>query len=78
MTERPAPLTVFLVDDDASVRDSVSLLLGLHGHAVSVFASAEDFLARFSGIARHVLGVSPPGDSLPRGHATPQVPFFSL
>lgn len=45
MTERPAPLTVFLVDDDASVRDSVSLLLGLHGHAVSVFASAEDFLA---------------------------------
>ncbi|MFO1282343.1 MAG: response regulator [Burkholderiales bacterium] len=37
-------LTVFVVDDDADVRDSLSLLLGLHGYRTSVFASAEDFL----------------------------------
>lgn len=39
--------TVFLVDDDASVRDALSLLLSLHGHATATFASAEDFLAAF-------------------------------
>jgi len=37
--------TVFIVDDDASVRDALSLLLSLHGHATATFASAEDFLA---------------------------------
>jgi FixJ family two-component response regulator len=37
--------TVFIVDDDASVRDSLSLLLSLRGHATATFASAEDFLA---------------------------------
>ncbi|MBN8477518.1 MAG: response regulator transcription factor [Burkholderiales bacterium] len=37
-------LTVFIVDDDADVRDSLSLLLGLHGYRTSVYASAEDFL----------------------------------
>lgn len=36
--------TVFIVDDDASVRDSLSLMLSLHGHATATFASAEDFL----------------------------------
>jgi FixJ family two-component response regulator len=36
---------VFIVDDDASVRDALSLLLSLHGHATATFASAEDFLA---------------------------------
>ena len=36
--------TVFIVDDDASVRDSLSLLLSLHGHPTAVFASAEAFL----------------------------------
>lgn len=39
--------TIFLVDDDASVRDALSLLLSLHGHATATFASAEDFLAAF-------------------------------
>lgn len=38
------PLTVFLVDDDASVRDSAALLLSLRGYRTAVFASAEDFL----------------------------------
>ena len=36
---------VFIVDDDASIRDALSLLLSLKGFAVSTFASAEDFLA---------------------------------
>ena len=45
MTEPAAALTVFVVDDDASVRDSLALLLSLSGHATAVFASAEDFLA---------------------------------
>lgn len=39
--------TVFIVDDDASVRDALALLLSLKGHACSTFASAEDFLAAF-------------------------------
>jgi FixJ family two-component response regulator len=37
--------TVFVVDDDTSVRDSLSLLLSLRGYATATFASAEDFLA---------------------------------
>jgi FixJ family two-component response regulator len=37
--------TVFVVDDDPSVRDALSLLLSLHGYATATFASAEDFLA---------------------------------
>ncbi|BCB27429.1 DNA-binding response regulator [Sulfurimicrobium lacus] len=37
--------TIFIVDDDASVRDSLSLLLGLKGYATRSFASAEDFLS---------------------------------
>ena len=37
--------TVFIVDDDASVRDALSLLLSLRGYTTATFASAEDFLA---------------------------------
>ena len=37
--------TVFIVDDDASVRDALSLMLSLRGYATATFASAEDFLA---------------------------------
>lgn len=36
--------TIFIIDDDASVRDALMLLLSLRGHACAVFASAEDFL----------------------------------
>jgi RNA polymerase sigma factor (sigma-70 family) len=39
--------TVFVVDDDASIRDALSLLISLKGLRASVFASAEDFLAVF-------------------------------
>jgi len=41
----PLEPTVYLVDDDAAVRDSLSLLLGLHGYQTQTFAAAEDFLA---------------------------------
>jgi FixJ family two-component response regulator len=37
-------LTVFIVDDDAAVRDSLSLLLSVRGFRTAVFAGAEDFL----------------------------------
>ena len=37
--------TVFVVDDDASIRDALSLLISLKGLRTSVFGSAEDFLA---------------------------------
>lgn len=36
--------TVFIVDDDAAVRDSLALLLSLRGHPTAMFACAEDFL----------------------------------
>ena len=40
--------TVFLVDDDASIRDALSLLISLKGLRASVFSSAEDFLAVYN------------------------------
>lgn len=43
----PDPLhrrTVFIVDDDPAVRDSLSLLLSLRGYPTAVFGRAEDFL----------------------------------
>jgi RNA polymerase sigma factor (sigma-70 family) len=42
---RSERLTVFVIDDDASVRDSIALMLGLEGYVTSVFADAEAFLA---------------------------------
>ncbi len=41
---RPGDLTVFVVDDDASVRDSLALMLGLAGYRTALFADAEAFL----------------------------------
>ena len=41
MTPRPE---VTIVDDDAGVRDSLALLLGLHGYAVRAYASGEALL----------------------------------
>ena len=38
-------LTVYIIDDDAAVRDSLALMLGLDGFRTSVFADAEAFLA---------------------------------
>jgi FixJ family two-component response regulator len=39
--------TVFVVEDDASVRDSLSLLISLKGLRTQVFASAEHFLETY-------------------------------
>lgn len=40
-----AGTTIFVVDDDPAVRDSLSLLLEQEGYTVETFASAERFLA---------------------------------
>ena len=42
--ERP---TVYIVDDDAGVRNSLALLLELHGYQTRAFGSAEAFLEGF-------------------------------
>jgi two-component system, LuxR family, response regulator FixJ len=39
--------TVFLIDDDASVRDALGLLLSLNGIRTQLFASAESFLETY-------------------------------
>jgi FixJ family two-component response regulator len=55
--------TVFVIDDDPSVRKSLSRLLRSVGHAVETFSSAEEFLARehFDGIGCMILDVQMPG-----------------
>ncbi len=40
---------MFVVDDDASVRDSLSLLLATAGHRVECFETASAFLERYRG-----------------------------
>jgi RNA polymerase sigma factor (sigma-70 family) len=40
--------TVFIVDDDPSVRDALGLLLSVKGYRTAVFASGESFLAAWS------------------------------
>lgn len=42
-------LTVYIVDDDAAVRDSLAMMLGLAGYRVALFADAETFLDARSG-----------------------------
>lgn len=42
---RSESLTVFIIDDDAAVRDSIALMLGLAGYRTAVFADAEAFLS---------------------------------
>lgn len=39
--------TVYIVDDDPSMRDSLALLLGLKGFRTQIFANAEDVLAAY-------------------------------
>jgi RNA polymerase sigma factor (sigma-70 family) len=42
-----ASLVVYVVDDDASIRDSLGLMLGLGGYSTRLFADAESLLAAF-------------------------------
>jgi RNA polymerase sigma factor (sigma-70 family) len=44
--------TVFIVDDDFAIRDSLALLLGLRGFATRCFADGEEFLAAVDAGAR--------------------------
>ena len=39
--------TIYIVDDDASMRDSLSLMLGLLGYRTACFDGAETFLAAY-------------------------------
>lgn len=39
--------TVFIVDDDSAIRDSLTLMLEQAGYSVELFESAEDFLAKY-------------------------------
>lgn len=55
--------TVFVVDDDVSVRESLELLIGFEGWRPETFASAQEFLARPRTLTPSclVLDVSLPG-----------------
>ncbi len=64
MSVRPAaPTVVYLVDDDASVRKSLSRLISEAGYKVQAYASAREFLARepAQGPSCVVLDVRMPG-----------------
>lgn len=56
-----SPATVFVVDDDLSVRESLDTLLRYSGWLVETFASARDFLSRTRVLAPSclILDVSP-------------------
>ena len=42
-----ARLTVYLVEDDAAIRDAISLALSLRGYQIAQFSSAEGFFDAF-------------------------------
>jgi FixJ family two-component response regulator len=42
--KHPKGYTVFIVEDDPSVRDALGLLLGLKGYSIAMFGDAEGFL----------------------------------
>lgn len=45
----PKGYAVFIVEDDASVRDALGLLLGLRGYTVAMYGDAESFLGALKG-----------------------------
>ncbi len=47
LEQLPFPLTVYLVDDDPTIRDALSLSLSLGGYQIAQFANAEDFLTAY-------------------------------
>ncbi|MFA7271049.1 MAG: sigma-70 family RNA polymerase sigma factor [Sterolibacterium sp.] len=44
---QPSGFTIFIIEDDQSVRDALGLMLGLGGHPVTLFADAESFLEAY-------------------------------
>jgi len=57
--------TVFVIDDDPSVRKAVARLLRSAGHQAETFVSAEEFLSRphYDGLGCLILDVKMPGQS---------------
>ena len=47
MSDTQIPSTIYIVDDDEAVRDSLRWLLEANGYAVRSFAGAEEFLATY-------------------------------
>ena len=43
--------TVYVIDDDEAVRESIAALVDIRGLPVETFSCAEDFLAAYSGVA---------------------------
>lgn len=52
MTASANQVSIYIVDDDRAVRDSLALLLGLRGYAVRAFADGESFLKEVDARAR--------------------------
>jgi RNA polymerase sigma factor (sigma-70 family) len=52
---QPSGYTIFIVEDDQSVRDALGLLLGLRGYPVAMFADAESFLNAYQAAWRGCL-----------------------
>jgi len=44
---QPSGYTVFIVEDDQSVRDALGLLLGLRGYPIALFADGRSFLEAY-------------------------------
>ncbi len=75
--------TVFIVDDDASVRDALGLMLGVRGYRIALFGDAESFLRAFHRDLRGCLlldirmpgmdGLSLQRDLLERGSTLPVI-----
>ncbi|GGF89463.1 response regulator [Azorhizobium oxalatiphilum] len=67
MTALMSDLSVVIVDDDESVRESLPDLLGVHGFSSQVFSSGEEFLAAnsFGRIGCVLLDIAMPGMSGP-------------
>lgn len=63
--------TIFVIDDDASVRAGVKRLLRSAGWSVEIYASGDEFLERphFDGVGCVVLDVRMPGMTGPELHA---------
>jgi len=53
MQSEPLPnkQTVFVIDDDEAVRESIAALVDIRGMPVETYASAEEFLTSYSGVA---------------------------
>lgn len=64
------PASVFVIDDDAEVRNALALLLQTAGHSVAQFAGAEEFLDTYTSDLRGclILDVNMPGMDGPALH----------